>query len=374
MVRRFYLWIALILVILAGFAISTLKKDSVMEPTSEKEFKREEPLLVRAGIPYWDQEKALASFSQNIDKFDYVGFFWYYVGSNGDVVRYRNAKEDKNIIAIAQENNVKTVAVVTNLLDDEGLGWNRERVRNLINNGEARNSHIEKISQKIKNFGFDGVLVDYESLDERQKEDFIRFVEELSEKLHEDGKFVAVSLLPKSEKTKDKDGFGAIAQDWKEISKYADQLHIQAYSEHNNEGPAGPIASISWVEEIVNYALSLKIPREKLFLGIPLYGYKWQVDSDEDAEGLTFEQVQKIVKGNQIEILWDEEAKSPYFEYEKDGDTFEVWFENARSIDEKLKLADKAGFAGVNFWRLGDEDPAIWQKVAEIKSLFTQNK
>lgn len=368
MVKHIYIWIALILLFLAGLVISNLKKDSGQNPAVDQEYKRDKQLLLRGSIPYWDQEKAYSSFSQNVGKFDYISLYWYYLGADGTIKKYRGAKEDTSIIKFAHDNNVKVGAIVTNLLDDEELGWNSKRVEKFITDDEIREQHAREIRDKLNSTGFDGVIVDYELVDANQKENFTKFIKVLSSQIHKDGKFVTVALHPKSGDDKKGEEISRF-QDWKEIARYADQLSIMAYGEHGDEGEAGPIASIGWVEEIVNYALSLKIPREKLFLGIPLYGYKWQKDSSENAEGLTFEQVQKIVNKNQIEILWKEEVKSPYFEYEEDGDEYEVWFENARSVAEKINLADTKGFAGINFWRLGGEDPQIWEKVSEVKIL-----
>jgi spore germination protein YaaH len=42
------------------------------------------------------------------------------------------------------------------------------------------------------------------------------------------------------------------------------------YDEHYPGGTAGPIASISWVENVVKYAITV-IPREKIMLGVAAY-------------------------------------------------------------------------------------------------------
>ena len=333
----------------------------------KEEYKRTKPLMIRGSIPYWEQEKAYLSFSQNAARFDYISLYWYYLEKDGQVKKYRGAKEDLNIMKLAHDNNVKAGAIVTNLLDDEDLGWNSARVETWIKNDEVIEAHAEAIVEKIKSTGFDGVILDYELVDKSQKDNFSKFVKELSLQMHQENKFVTMALHPKTGQNKKGEAIGQF-QDWKEISKYADQLSIMGYSEHGDEDEAGPIASVGWVESIINYALSLDIPPEKLFLGIPLYGYRWQIGSDENTEGLTFTQIQKIIAANQIEVQWDESAKSPYFEYDKGGNTYVVWFENSQSVFEKMSLADKKGLGGVNFWRLGDEDPQIWQEVSKIKN------
>src|SRR3989344_7179768 len=50
--------------------------------------------LIKGSIPYWDQEHAVASFEQHVAIFNYVNVFWYYLGSDGSVVKYEYAQED----------------------------------------------------------------------------------------------------------------------------------------------------------------------------------------------------------------------------------------------------------------------------------------
>lgn len=55
----------------------------------------------------------------------------------------------------------------------------------------------------------------------------------------------------------------------------------------------------------------------------------------------------------QIAIQYDETAQSPYFHYtDHAGVVHEVWFEDARSMDAKLRLIAEYGFKGAGFWNL----------------------
>jgi spore germination protein len=41
----------------------------------------------------------------------------------------------------------------------------------------------------------------------------------------------------------------------------------------------------------------------------------------------------------------------------------EVWYEDAESIAAKLELADSHGVGAVELWRLGSEDPRLWDSL-----------
>jgi len=47
--------------------------------------------------------------------------------------------------------------------------------------------------------------------------------------------------------------------------------------------------------------------------------------------------------------------------YTQSGQAHEVWFEDRRSFLAKVELVRRYGLNRVAGWRLGHEDPAIWQ-------------
>ena len=63
-------------------------------------------------------------------------------------------------------------------------------------------------------------------------------------------------------------------------------------------------------------------------------------------------------------IRFDEESQTPTFRYTaSNGQEHEVWFENAESLLAKIRIADEFGIKGVGIWRLGLEDPAVWDEL-----------
>ena len=65
---------------------------------------------------------------------------------------------------------------------------------------------------------------------------------------------------------------------------------------------------------------------------------------------------------------YDTYAQAPYFHYaDESGRQHEVWFEDARSIDAKLRTAFEYGFQGVGYWNLMRPFPQNW---ALLDALF----
>ena len=62
-------------------------------------------------------------------------------------------------------------------------------------------------------------------------------------------------------------------------------------------------------------------------------------------------------------IVWDANAKTNYFSYRDGSINHTVWYENNRSVSEKISLFNDIGIENIAFWPLGDEDPLIWTEL-----------
>lgn len=327
----------------------------------------EEPsrgLQVFGSIPYWDQERAFESFRNNVEAIDFVSLFWYYLTADGKIAKYEYAKEDQRILDFAKAHNVKVLALVSNLPEGEGLDWDWKRVDGVIADPEQRARHIGDIVVLVEQKGFDGINIDYEDLQDTQTDDFSLFMKELGSALHEQGKILKVALHPRENNDH------THGQDWVAISQSADQLTFMTYDEHSQSGEPGPVASINWVRRTIEFALSLGVPKEKIFVGIPLYGYDWATRKDgsfDTAKVLEYEDVASIMEVFGARLQFDEKSASPYLEYTV-GKKHIVWFENKKSFAAKLELARELGVGGIAFWRLGGENPAVWQTLQILKN------
>ena len=66
-------------------------------------------------------------------------------------------------------------------------------------------------------------------------------------------------------------------------------------------------------------------------------------------------------------FAWNEETMQNYAEYVKDGITYKIWYEDSKSIGEKIKVIKAADVAGVGYWRIGQESPDVWPVVVASK-------
>lgn len=309
-------------------------------------------------IPYWEQEAAVGSFERHRTAFAELGLFWYYARPDGTVARYAYAREDQELVARARAQGVSAMIIITNLPDGEESEWDAELVQQVIGTVAARRRHTAEIVALVERLGVDGVQIDYEALRAEQRADFTRFVRLLAHRLHRRGKRLGVALMPKLREGDPAFSNGSEAQDWRRLSRYADELYVMAYGEHWDGSAAGSAASRPWVRAVGSYARQL-IPLEKLYLGLPLYGYDW--GGAGPAEGLTYEEARRRAATREAAVQWDETAASATFVYADETGEHTVWFEDARSTAAKVAAARSLGITRFALWRLGGEDPQTWE-------------
>ncbi len=124
------------------------------------------------------------------------------------------------------------------------------------------------------------------------------------------------------------------------------------------------VAPLNQVRRVVEYAVT-EIPREKIDLGIPNYGYDWPLPFERGVtKATTIGNVQAVRIAVRVgaEIQFDELAQSPFFLYtdKESGIAHEVWFEDVRSLQAKFDLIKEFGLRGCGYWQIMQWFRANW--------------
>lgn len=197
---------------------------------------------------------------------------------------------------------------------------------------------------------FDGVQVDFELIPAKDKENFLSFLNILSEKCKENEKMFSV-CVPARLRTISDDVFP-----YEEISKIADRIMIMAYDEHWSTSKSGPVASVEWCEKIAGYAASV-IPAEKLVMGLPFYGRTWA--NEKPAQGWYFSGINRIMREyNSGKVEYVDYVPSVKIDMKVHID---AWFEDSYSTVAKMRLYKSKNVEKIAFWRIGQEDPSVWK-------------
>lgn len=244
--------------------------------------------------------------------------------------------------------------------------FNSGLIQILSENETVQDNLIENLLETVREKGYVGVDVDFEYIRPEDRVGYADFVNRLRETMNENGYRVSVALAPKTSSYQK--GLLYEAMDYHLLGQRANTVFLMTYEWGYTYGPPLPVAPLPNVRQVLEYALT-EIPKEKIVLGIPNYGYSWPLPYE---RGVTKARLIGNVEANVIaaergvEIQYDERYQSPFFYYEIGGRRYEVWFEDVRSIYAKLQLAAEKDIRGVGYWNLMRPFRANWLLVNQM--------
>ncbi|WP_336746053.1 glycosyl hydrolase family 18 protein [Paenibacillus sp. y28] len=266
----------------------------------------------------------------------------------------------KEIVNFGHRHNVKMLPTVHNLLYERGNQHvNKDVVRGMLATPETRRAFIQSMVQLIQQYEFDGVNMDFEDVYYEDREKLNDFYRELGREMRSRGWFFSVDT-PSRTSDQPTNPFSA-PFNYAVIGEAADQVVLMLYNEHGwpGSGP-GPVVSSGWMGSVVNYALT-KMPASKILAAVSVFGFDFNLTTGRNTY-VTYSMAMDRAKQYGVKVVFDEKTQTPMFSYtDAEGNQHEVWFENADSIRAKMQQAHRLGIRGLALWRLGMEDPAIWQ-------------
>lgn len=307
---------------------------------------------------YSESAKAPNRENENMDGVNVVSpaFFSIMKGSNGEI--NDNAKEKgKDYIKWAHNNNYQVWAMFSN----NSL---KDTTSQILNDYEKREKMIENLIKLVETYDIDGVNVDFENMNESDKNVYSRFLIELAPRLKKMGKTLSVDVT-----APDGSATWSLCFDRDVIADVSDYVIFMAYDQYGTgSSKAGTTAGYNWVEANIKKFLGQEdVPPEKIILGIPLYMRTWEEKRDGTVvpNVVNMNDLFDVLPPNQV-ATWDEELRQYYVEYEKKGKKYKMWIENEKSIGEKINLAKKYNLAGIAFWEK-DREPnnEFWTFVKE---------
>lgn len=326
--------------------------------------------VVYGFLPYWNSKKFILQ-----PELTHLAYFSLTIGGDGSLLtridgdpdpgyhRFQSDEIEATFLS-ARKQNTKVELVLSQFDNDD--------IVSLLQSQKAQQNVLTALDSILISTPIDGINVDIEYSGEvtpllRQK--LTQFMQLLSKHIAEKYQGVTLSIDMYASASENKHIW-----DIHPIAQTVDYVVVMAYDFHRrSSSTAGPVAPIFggkkvWDSDIAQHLKEFitLIPKEKILLGVPFYGYEWQTTSDEaqahtfpdSGSTASFERVQELLlKKNELQVSehWNEEALSPYLSYIERGKTYVVYYENSRSISYKLDLANQLDLAGIAIWALGYE-------------------
>ena len=311
-------------------------------------------------ISYWDERLGTASFngyaypyidpallSAQLPYVTYLTPFTYGISAGGGLLPL----EDDAMLSAARQRGTAPVMHLSTLTESGQFDTQRAEV--VLTDFEVQDRLVSEVLQTVLRKGFAGLDVDFEYLPGELAEAYAAFLSRLQRLLHSRGLFVWAALAPKTSASQP--GLLYEGHNYAAVGAATDGVLLMTYEWGYIYGPPMAVAPLPNVRAVLDYAIT-EIPAEKIFLGIPNYGYDWPlpfIQGVTRAQSISNQRAIELAVEYGVAIQYDETAQSPFFHYTDAGGTVhEVWFEDARSMSAKLRLIAEYGFQGGGFWNL----------------------
>ncbi len=342
-------------------------------------------------LPYWTMNNAEVP-----DQVSDVAYFSVVFDSAGNIVERQNGEMEVGFSRLQSENFTQWLAAqheAGKRVHITIVGTGNDDIASLVTNTNSRENFIDNVSQLLVSYPFDGLQLDFElagSTSPAVQAGYVTLLENLKAELKSLSPNLVLSVAVfGTAASKDTDFW-----DIEHIAPHIDRLIIMSYDYHvRSSDVAGPVAPLfgketgryedditSNIRDFLQY-----VPPEKILLGIPFYGYEWQVVNGQPGAATypdsgstaTYKRVQELLNDPDVKVEegWDSAALSPFVVLNEGGTKKLIYYDNPRSLSYKLDLVAQLKLRGVAIWALGYEgnQTELWE-VIQQKLLDSQKE
>jgi spore germination protein YaaH len=310
---------------------------------------------------------SIRSFLAHSSQIDLLVPTWYEVDENGLVT----GAPEPTVLKRAQAEKLPIMPIIAI--------FDKKKFHMLAGSAAAQMQMNDAMVRESKLHGYTGFQLDFENIDWTDRDQLTDLVRGGSEAMHKAGLQLTIATVPNAPGYPGTGGFAKwIYTDWRgaydiaAIQKYVDLVCLMTYDQHTHWTMPGPVAGWDWTVDNLNYALKV-VPKEKLSLGIPLYGYHWYTGApmkesetskekpNPTAESISTPNALLLAEAYNGKIQWDAEDHGAYVFFYRDQMREWIFFTDVRTFKDRYELVQKVGLQGFCSWVLGEEDPAIWK-------------
>lgn len=344
-------------------------------------------------IPYWRKTEGASTTLANLDKLTQISPFAFELQTDGTIKNVLKIEEEPWTTLIAEAKK-KKVKVYPSILSYPHNETEKELQYLLLAQKKKRQAHVKEIVNLVKKNKFDGIDIDYEAKIAETRPYFSAFLTELGTSLHKNKKQLICTIEARTPPesryaTTSKEILSKVeyANDYKVIGKVCDQVRIMAYDQSSDDAEMTnqksavdtykPVADLDWIKKVTTFAM-WQIPAKKIILGVPTYGYKYEIIPATQTASTSYSRIGSMnfnyadelakslnitpIRNNAGEVSFTY-ATSTDIEGNPLGSTkqYLVWYSDATAIADKIRIAKLYKLGGVAVFKVdGGNDPKLW--------------
>jgi len=301
---------------------------------------------INAGFYHAWEPQAYYSLLDHIGKLDMIVSEGFAMTPGKDTI---TARLDTGLINLNKRYKKPVIISLSNYINytnNTGAFDSKDVVR-IINDKKLRTGFINNIAQNLTKYKLKGLNLSFDDIKDRNKAPYKAFQQELYATLHAQGFLVTQNVLPEDDEF-----------DLRYLQKVNDYLFIMAIDQHNDGSNAGDVSHQHWVEQILDKVCE-QVPSEKIILTIAGGGFDWPENNIGQSVG--YQQAVSTAQEHKAPITFNPESANLNFSYRgTDSVDHHVYFADAATNFNIIRMADDWATGGIALWRLGSEDPRLW--------------
>ncbi|HZL25387.1 MAG TPA: glycosyltransferase [Acidobacteriaceae bacterium] len=342
---------------------------------------------------YTDNDPAgYASLKQHVKQIDYLFPEWLHVVTpNGNLTSYSSSNtpfavvdnagihgvdhQNKVVRAItAAKEDTEIFPIVNNFNPVEGVF--EPSIGTFLSDPDARNNFIHQVDTFLTaNTRYSGLTLGFQMIPTEAHPGYRALVEALYNDFHPHKQLRLYIMVPVGDKD----------FDFKFLADHSDGLVVMNYDEHQTATEPGPVAGQDWFANNLRDILTV-VPRDKIICGIGSYGYDWTTSLPPapplrrkgqrvrhpkpqpplkvlNAVNMSTQEAWQAASDAGADISLDDASLNPHFAYDDDDAKVrhQVWFLDAVTVINQMRVARALGLQTFALWRLGQEDDSLWK-------------
>ena len=248
----------------------------------------------------------------------------------------------------SQKTNLRLVPLVNNY-DNGTQRWDSRSLAAMLRDPGKRASVQAGLIAHGQQVGGGGLMIDFEQVPPSAQANLVTFMRELHRRTQALGWRLNMAL------PLDDDSY-----DYAALGAATDRVHLMAYDQHTDGGEPGPVAAQGWLQTTLQTRLN-QVKATQVVLDVGNYGYDW-LEQGPVASTLSFQDALTGARGAGVRPHLDPASLNPTYAYTDDkGKAHTVWYLDAVSAFNQVQAARRLGVNQVGLWRMGTEDPRVWQ-------------
>ena len=336
---------------------------------------------------YTDADAAsFASFKQHVKQIDLLFPEWLHVVTpDGALTAINSAnvpfavvegsvvhgvdRENKIAKAIdAAHEDTEIFPLVNNYSAADGVF--EDSIGQMFMNPDSRSNFVHQVDAFLAaNTRYRGLTLDFQNIPAASQPGFKLLVQALYDDFHPRNLRLYINVP-----VEDADF------DMKFLSANSDGLILMNYDQHQSGTDPGAVAGQDWFADNIRNALKV-IPREKIICSLGSFGYDWTSalppppDKKHPAKGpapkpqilstvsLSTQEAWQEASDSDAKIDLDYTSLNPHFAYDDEDARVrhDVWFLDAVTVLNQMRVARALGIQTFALWRLGSEDDSLWK-------------